>query len=67
MGSPIFVAYVAAETHRTEIEDVATAAMLRQSAQAEFYPFFFNNEVAAREWLAYYQSHPEQAPPTPAA
>ncbi|RYY12290.1 MAG: hypothetical protein EOO36_17715 [Cytophagaceae bacterium] len=67
VGSPIFVAYVAAEIHRAEIESVSTAAMLRQSAQAEFYPFFFNSEAAAREWLAYYQSHPGQAPPTPVA
>lgn len=67
VGSPIFVAYVAAEAHRADIEGVATAAMLRQSAQAEFYPFFFKNEAAAREWLVYYQSHPGQAPPVPVA
>jgi hypothetical protein len=63
VGAPIFVAYVAAETHRTDIESVATQAMLRQAAQIEFYPYFFNSETDAHEWLLYYQAHPEQTPP----
>ncbi|RZK62725.1 MAG: hypothetical protein EOO59_01770 [Hymenobacter sp.] len=63
VGAPIFVAYVAAETHRAAIESVATQAMLRQVAQAEFYPYFFNSETAARDWLRYYQAHPAQKPP----
>ena len=63
VGAPIFVAYVAAEVHRTDIESVATQAMLRQAAQIEFYPYFFNNEAAAHDWLLYYQTHPEQTPP----
>lgn len=67
VGAPIFVAYVAAERHRADIESVATEAMLRQSAQAEFYPFFFNNEPAARAWLVYHQTHPNELPLVPAA
>ena len=63
VGAPIFVAYVAAEAHRTDIESVATQAMLRQAAQVEFYPYFFNSETAARDWLLYYQAHPDQTPP----
>ena len=63
VGAPIFVAYVAAETHRTDIESVATQAMLRQAAQVEFYPYFFNSETAARDWLLYYQANPDQKPP----
>ena len=63
VGAPIFVAYVAAEHHRADIESVATEAFLKQSAPAEFYPFFFSSEAAARAWLTYHQAHPEQLPP----
>lgn len=66
VGSPVFIAYVAAEAHRADIESVTTEAMLLQAAQAEFYPFF-NNEAAARDWLGYYQGHPRQTPPVPTA
>ncbi|MVN78223.1 hypothetical protein GO988_17985 [Hymenobacter sp. HMF4947] len=62
LGSPVFVAYVAAESLREAIESTATEAMLRQVAQAEFYPYFFSDEGAARDWLLYYQTHPEQKP-----
>lgn len=62
VGAPVFVAYVADEAHRADIESIATEAMLRQVAQIEFYPYFFSNEVAARDWLVYYQTHPDQAP-----
>jgi hypothetical protein len=65
VGAPIFVAYVAAEHHRADIESVATEAMLRQSARAEFYPFFFSNEATAREWLVYHQTNPEALPLVP--
>lgn len=62
LGSPVFVAYVADEEHRGHIESVATDVMLRQTAQVEFYPYFFNTEEDAREWLAYYQAHLDQHP-----
>ncbi len=62
LGSPVFVAYVANETHRSHIESVATDVMLRQTAEVEFYPYFFTTEAAAREWLVYYQTHLEQQP-----
>ena len=62
VGAPVFVAYVAGETHRVDIESVATAATLRQAAQVEFYPYFFSDEAAARDWLTYYQTHPDQTP-----
>jgi hypothetical protein len=62
VGASVFVAYVADEAHRVHIESVATEATLRQAAQVEFYPYFFNNEAVARDWLLYYQAHPDQAP-----
>ena len=62
VGAPVFVAYVADETHRVDIESVATEAMLRQAARVEFYPYFFNDEAAARDWLIYYQTHPSLKP-----
>ena len=55
LGKPVFVACVAAESSRAEIESVATQVRLRQQAQDEFYPYFFSDEAAAREWLAYHQ------------
>lgn len=62
LGSPVFIAYVAAEHHRAAIESAATEAILRQAAQVEFYPYFFDSEEAAREWLVYYQRHPGRPP-----
>jgi hypothetical protein len=62
LGSPVFMACVASESHRAEIESIGTETLLRQQAQHEFYPYFFNNEAAAREWLADSQDH-EHRPP----
>jgi hypothetical protein len=62
LGSPVFVAYVASEIHRAAIESAATQATLRQSAHAEFYPYFFDSKEAAHDWLRYYQAHPDQKP-----
>jgi hypothetical protein len=62
VGAPVFVAYVAGEAHRVNIESVATQATLRHTARVEFYPYFFSNEEAARDWLLYYQAHPDQTP-----
>lgn len=62
VGAPVFVAYLASEAHRADIESVATEATLRQAAEVEFYPYFFSDEPAARDWLHYYQTHPDQKP-----
>lgn len=62
LGSPVFLACVANESHRAEIDSMGTETLLRQQAKHEFYPYFFNNEEAAREWLADSQSH-EYRPP----
>ena len=62
LGSPVFIACVANESHRAEIESLGTETLLRQQAQHEFYPYFFNSEAAAREWLADSQNH-EHRPP----
>lgn len=62
VGAPVFVAYIADEAHRVDIESVANEATLRQAAQVEFYPYFFSDEAAARDWLLYYQAHPDQKP-----
>ena len=62
LGSPVFVACVADERHRAEIESIGTETLLRQQAQHEFYPYFFSDEPAARQWLADSQDH-EHRPP----
>ena len=62
LGSPVFVACVADECHRAEIDSIGTETLLRQQAQHEFYPYFFTNETVAREWLADSQDH-EHRPP----
>ena len=62
LGSPVFVACVASESHRAEIESIGTETLLRQQARHEFYPYFFNDEEAARLWLHESQDH-EHRPP----
>ena len=62
LGSPVFIACVADESHRAEIESLSTETLLRQQAEHEFYPYFFHDEAAAREWLADSQDH-EHRPP----
>lgn len=62
LGSPVFLACVASESHREEIESIGTEAILRQQARHEFYPYFFNDEAAARDWLADSQTY-EHYPP----
>ena len=62
LGSPVFVACLADESHRAEIESIGTETLLRQQAEHEFYPYFFNDEAAARLWLAESQDH-EHRPP----
>ncbi|WP_151087284.1 hypothetical protein [Hymenobacter baengnokdamensis] len=55
LGRPVFLACVATEQNRADIESIATQVRLRQHAQEEFYPYFFNNEGAARDWLLYHR------------
>ena len=62
LGSPVFVACVADERHRAEIESIGTETLLRQQAQHEFYPYFFNDEPAARAWLTDSQDHAHRPP-----
>ena len=62
LGSPVFVACVAHKNHRAEIESIGTETLLRQQAQHEFYPYFFDAESDAREWLADSQNY-EHRPP----
>ncbi|WP_210521024.1 hypothetical protein [Hymenobacter terricola] len=62
LGSPVFVACVANESHRNEIESIGTETLLRQQARHEFYPYFFTAETAAREWLADSQDHNHRPP-----
>ena len=49
VGAPVFVAYIADEAHRADIESVATEATLRHAAQVEFYSYFFSDEATARD------------------
>ena len=62
LGSPVFMACVADESHRAEIEGLSTETLLRQQAEHEFYPYFFNDEEAARTWLADSQDHAHRPP-----
>ena len=62
LGSPVFVACVTDERHRAAIDSIGTETLLRQQAQHEFYPYFFTNETAAREWLSDSQDY-EHRPP----
>ena len=62
LGSPVFVACVANESHRAEIESIGTETLLRQQARHEFYPYFFSDELAARAWLADSQDHAHRPP-----
>ncbi|GAA3975035.1 hypothetical protein [Hymenobacter antarcticus] len=62
LGSPVFIACVADESHRAEIESIGTETLLRQQAAHEFYPYFFHDEAAARIWLTESQDH-EHRPP----
>ena len=62
LGSPVFVACLADESHRAEIESIGTETLLRQQAEHEFYPYFFHDEEAARGWLADSQDHAHRPP-----
>jgi len=53
LGRPVFLACVANKQNRADIEHLAT--QVRAHAEHEFYPFFFEEEAAAREWLAYHR------------
>jgi hypothetical protein len=55
LGKPVFLACVATEQNRTDIESIGTQVRLRSQAEHEFYPYFFSDEAAAREWLAYHR------------
>jgi len=55
LGKPVFLACVATEQNRADIESLAMQVRLRSHAEHEFYPYFFNEETAAREWLAYHR------------
>lgn len=62
LGSPVFVACVADEHHRAEIESISTETLLRQQAEHEFYPYFFHDEADARTWLTDVQDHTHRPP-----
>ena len=62
LGSPVFMACVADGSHRAEIESLSTEALLREQAKHEFYPYFFDDEAAARQWLAESQDHAHRPP-----
>ena len=62
LGSPVFTACVADESHRAAIESISTEVLLRQQAEHEFYPYFFHDEAAARLWLAESQDHAHRPP-----
>jgi hypothetical protein len=57
LGKPVFLACVANEQNRADIESVAMEVRLRAQAVHEFYPYFFDNEEAARDWLTHQQNN----------
>lgn len=51
LGQPLFIAYLVADEQQARIESAATEALLRQTARANCYPFYFRYEAAALAWL----------------
>lgn len=66
LGQPLFIAYVLNPTHKAIADSPGVQATQYNCAAHGVYPFFFDNEAAARDWLAHQQAldTPGQAAPT---
>jgi hypothetical protein len=57
LGQSLFIAYVLSPTHKALADSLSVQATQCNCAAYGVYPFFFDNEAAARDWLAHQQAH----------
>lgn len=57
LGQPLFISYVLSPAHKAIADSPGVQATQCNCAAHGVYPFFFDNEAAAREWLAHQQAH----------
>lgn len=55
LGEPFFIAYVFDPAHYAEATAAPTETALRGTATHGCYPYFFDNEADARDWLLHHQ------------
>ena len=55
LGGPMFVAFLVAPGQRPAVENPAMDAHLRAAATTDLYPYYFETETAALDWLHYQQ------------
>lgn len=60
LGRPLFIAYVLNPAHRKIADSPSTQATQHNCAAADVYPFFFDSEECAQQWLAHQQAHDEE-------
>ena len=56
LGGPVYVACWVGARHQSQVADPLTVNMQYEVAKAEFYPAFFDKELAARSWLLQQQA-----------
>jgi hypothetical protein len=66
LGQPLFIAYVLSPAHHTLANRLGTQATQHNCAAYDVYPFFFDSEEGAQEWLAHQQAHDEDTRHQPA-
>jgi hypothetical protein len=59
MQQPVFIAYVVSPAQAKLVKTPIVQAVEYNSAQHDVYPFFFDSEAAARDWLTHQQAHDE--------
>ncbi len=62
LHQPLFIAYVLSPTHQLISNTPGAQATQRDCAAHGVYPFFFDSEAAASEWLAHQQRHDMSSP-----
>ncbi|MGI4759599.1 MAG: hypothetical protein ACRYF0_02745 [Janthinobacterium lividum] len=61
LGSPLFVACVMHPSQRPHVEASRTEQLLRRVAGRNIFPFYFENETDARDWLCDQQAGEQPA------
>ena len=61
LGQPLFIAYVLSLSHKVIVDSPGVQVTQYQCAAYSVYPFFFDSEAAALDWLAHQQAHDEPA------
>lgn len=59
LGKPLFIAYILEAQHQPFANSPGTQATQSSCATHDVYPFFFEEEGSAQEWLAHQQAHDE--------